>query len=175
VHPGQSLVEKVAQVAVEEFPVDVVRLAAVGAVDGEALDAQGFEEGAEDLKIGQIRQDVLTLGHAQRRDLVIQVAERGGRVLRIIREGIERGVIVHKPTLLCGASRGCPVRHTYTSVREFDTFGAPAYARGHPAATRSADRPGDSPRARSAAKVSYCRVLVVSVVVVAPRPAGDGR
>ncbi|GAB2817798.1 hypothetical protein GCM10027176_22980 [Actinoallomurus bryophytorum] len=116
-----------------------MRLAAVGAVDGEALDAQGFEQGAEDLEVGQIRQDVLALGHAQRRDLIIQVAERGGRVLRIIREGIEWGVIVHKPTLLCGASRGCPVRHTYTSVREFHTFGAPTYASGHPAAIRPAN------------------------------------
>jgi hypothetical protein len=52
---------------------------------------------------------------------------------------------VHKPTLLCAASRGCPVRHTYTSVREFHIFGAPAYDREHPEVTRSADRPLERP------------------------------
>ena len=70
VHAGQALVQQVAEVAVQQVPVDVVRLAAVAAVDREALDAEGLQQGAEDLEVGQVRQHVLTLGDAQRRDLV---------------------------------------------------------------------------------------------------------
>jgi hypothetical protein len=108
VDPGQALVEEVAQVAVQQIPVDVVGLAAVTAVDRQATDSEGFQQGAEDLKIGQIRQYILTFRHAQGSDLIVQVAERGCRIFRIVREGVERGVIVHKPTLLRRASRGRP-------------------------------------------------------------------
>ena len=64
---GLALVQQLPQVGLHQRPVDVVLLVAVGAVDDDALDAGGLQQGAEDLELGQVVEDARALLHGQRR------------------------------------------------------------------------------------------------------------
>jgi hypothetical protein len=64
VHPWLALGQQVPEVASEQVPVDVVDLAAVLAVDRQALDAQGLKERTEDLEVGQVGEHVFAFARA---------------------------------------------------------------------------------------------------------------
>src|ERR687896_944552 len=76
-----------------------MRLAAVTAIDGQPPYAERLEQRFEDLQVGQVGEDVVSLGRPQRSRIVGRLTQRGGRVVGIPGERIGRRVVMHSPTL----------------------------------------------------------------------------
>jgi hypothetical protein len=76
-----------------------VRLTAVLAVDDQAPHAPWFEEGFERVDVLQVFDQIAPFVVGERLVDVVVVAELGGRVCRVTREGILRRVVSHTPTL----------------------------------------------------------------------------